>query len=209
MLAQGNLLQDNRQSGKPIEAKVDVNIEGSPYLFSDPSVILVSSGQTPSFVRFENGRYNVLEERLEYETSGRSFYLDPTIFGEFLLIIGKDTLRFKNGFIERAPLSKKAYFQVLFQAAGSSWVKKHIKTLVTSPDATYGSTKLKMIQDEVLYYVISPTGEWEKFKPSKKFFLKRYPRLETQINTLIRENVLDFSRDEDIRFLVQRLEGKS
>ena len=209
ILAQGNFLQDYRQAGKPIEAKQDFEVEGSPYLLANPSLIFVQLRNTTNYLKIDRGFYNVLEERIEYSVDGKQLFMDPLLFEQFLLVVGGDTLTFKNGLTTQSPFSKKSYFQILIRTTSASvWVKKNIKNVVNSPNATYGSTKQKAIQDDFFYYMISPNGELEKFKPSKKFFVKRYPQWEIDIDAFIKEKGINFDVDADLRKIISWLESK-
>lgn len=206
-MAQQVLLQDSRQAGKPMESNMGVEIEGSVFLFEQPSILLVAVKNTTNFLKITNGRFNALLDRFEYEMDGKSLFLDPALYNKVFMIIAGDTLVFKNGLTEKSPYSKKSYFHVLAEGQ-SVWVKKPVKSLVTSPDAAYGSTKQKAVQDEVFFYVVDAQGDLEKFKPSKKYFAKRYPQWEVDINTFIKEKAINFDRDADLRKFIGWIEAK-
>lgn len=207
LMAQQLLLEDSRQAGKPMEANTGLEIKGSVFLNDQPATLLVAIRGTSNFLRITQGRLNVLNDRFEYESDGKKLFLDPNLYERILLLVMTDTLEFRNGLTDASPYSKKSYFQVLVDGK-SRWVKKPVKTLVASPDAAYGSTKQKMVQDDVFYYIISPAGVLEKFKPSKKFFVKRYPQLDVSLEAFIKEKGTNFDRDADLQALIRWIEER-
>lgn len=156
-------LQDPTQYGKTMEANVGLDIQGSPYFrdeFCRALAFVVKEGMSLSLPKV---RYNVLHEQLEFENGGRMMYLDPTIFSQFILLTGKDSIVFRNRIEGIKNVPSTSYVNIVFEGK-NTWIIKPIKTLVNDPEATYGSTKKKLIQDDQSCYLLKPNNEIVSFK---------------------------------------------
>lgn len=164
-------LQDPTQYGKTMEANVGVDIQGSPYYrdeFSRALAFVVKEGQSLSLSKV---RYNVLREQLEFENSGRMMYLDPVIFSQFILLIGSDSVVFRNRIEGIRNIPPTSYVNIVYEGK-NKWLVKPIKNVINDPEATYGSTKKKLIQNDQSFYLIKPTKEVVSFKMNTRSLTK-------------------------------------
>ena len=141
---QQQFLTDPMTIGKPISAGNGIEVEGNPYYNTEWSkgLAFVVKGGVP--ISLAKVKYNVVTEQLEFDNSGKMMFLDPTVFSQFILINGADSLTFRNKIEGIKSISPKAYANVAFEGK-HLWLIKPIKTLINDPEATYGSTKKKWI----------------------------------------------------------------
>lgn len=164
-------LQDPTQYGKTMEANVGMDIQGSPYFqdeFCRALAFVVKEGMSISLSKV---RYNVLREQLEFENGGKMLFLDPTIFSQFILLTGIDSIVFRNRIEGIKNVLPTSYVNIVFEGK-NLWLVKPIKTLVNDPEATYGSTKKKVIQNDQSFYMIKPTKEIVSFKMNSRSLSK-------------------------------------
>jgi hypothetical protein len=164
-------LQDPGQYGKTLEANTGMDIQGNPYYKEGWSKALASVVKGGAYVSLNKARYNVLTEQLEFDNAGKVMFLDPTVFTQFILLTGNDSLVFRNKIEGIKSIPAKAYANVAFESK-NLWLIKPVKTLINDPDATYGSTKKKLIQSDESFFLIKASKEVVTFKMTVKSLSK-------------------------------------
>jgi hypothetical protein len=170
---QPQYLQDAGQYGKTLESNTSVDIQGNPYFFEGWNDGLASLTKGGAQLRISKLRYNVLKERGEFDNNGRIMFLDPEIFSQIILINGADSLVFRNKIDGIKSVSTASYLQIGYEGK-NLWVIKPIKNLVNDPEATYGSTKKKLIQSDESFFVIKSNKEVISFKMSNRSITKSF-----------------------------------
>lgn len=191
-------LSDSRQYGKPLEALGSDEIKGSPYLMADWSVGLALAAQGKAQVKLPKMRYNVLKEQIEFESDNRVLYLDKNLFTKFMIITKGDTMTFKNGIKGVKKINENAYAQVIWEGK-NLWIKKTSKSLINDPEAPYGSTKMKLIQNEENYFLVKPSGESVLIKLTKRAFIKTFESQVPDIAKFLESNSIMFDNDRDLK----------
>jgi hypothetical protein len=164
-------IQDPSQVGKVLEANTGLDISGSPYLIDAWRAGLASLTKDGAQFKFSKMRYNVLKEQVEFENNGKGMFLDPAMFSQFMIIQGSDTLVFRNKIEGIKSITPLAYVQVSYEGK-NRWLIKPIKTLMNDPEATYGSTKKKVIQSDESFYLVKASKEVVPFKMNARAISK-------------------------------------
>ncbi len=165
------LLQDPTQFGKPLQANFGVEVEGNPYLYESWTSGLASMSKDGVRFSFPKMRYNVLSERIEFENSGKVLFLDPALFSRFILIVGSDSLEFRNQNEGISDIPALAYANISFSGK-HQWIVKPTKTLINDPDAPYGSSKKKLIQSDNSFYLVKSKSEILSFRMNARSISK-------------------------------------
>lgn len=164
-------ITDPMAVGKPITANMGVEIQGNPYYKEGWSKGLAYVTRGGTAISLAKVRYNVLSEQLEFDNSGKMMFLDPAIFSQFILINGTDSTVFRNKIEGIKSISSTAYVNVVYEGK-HRWVIKPLKTLINDPDATYGTTKQKLIQSDESFFLLKADKEVVAFKMSTRSISK-------------------------------------
>jgi hypothetical protein len=164
-------LQDPSQVGKVLQANTGMGIQGNPYFIEGWSKGLAYVTKGGAAISLAKVRYNVLSEQLEFDNSGKMMFLDPSIFSQFILINGSDSTVFRNKIEGIKSIPPTAYAHIVFEGK-HQWIIKPFKTLINDPEATYGTTKQKLIQSDESFFVIKSDKEIISFKMSTRSISK-------------------------------------
>lgn len=168
---QQQFLQDPTQYGKALEGNTGVEVQGNPYFLEGWHVGLASLSKEGVQFKLNKMRYNVLREQVEFDNAGKILFLDPVMFSQFVLIKESDSLIFRNKFEGIKNVDAKAYAQIMVEGK-HTWILKPVKSLTNDPEATYGTTKKKVIQSDENFYVIKSNKEVVAFKMSTRSVTK-------------------------------------
>nr|MCU0367467.1 hypothetical protein [Cyclobacteriaceae bacterium] len=198
---------DPMNVGKPISASTGIEVEGNPYYkqeWSKGLAYVVKEGVAISLAKV---KYNVLSEQLEFENSGKMMFLDNTIFSQFILINGSDSLLFRNKIEGIKSIPSTSYVNVAYEG-NNLWIIKPIKTLINDPDATYGSTKKKLIQSDEAFFVIKSNKEVVSFKMTYRSITKSLGIDSKQFSDFLASSGYSLEQPAYYKYIFAWLDGK-
>jgi hypothetical protein len=204
---QQQFLTDPMNVGKPISAGMGIEIEGNPYYKQDWSkglAFVVKEGVAISLAKV---KYNVLTEQLEFENSGKMMFLDNAIFSQFMLINGPDSILFRNKIEGIKSIPATSYVNVAFEGK-NLWIIKPIKTLINDPDATYGSTKKKLIQSDEAFFLIKANKEVVSFKMTYRSITKSMGIDSKQFSDFLGSSGYSLEQPAYYKYIFAWLDGK-
>jgi len=204
---QQQFLTDPMNVGKPISASTGIEVEGNPYYkqeWSKGLAYVVKEGVAISLAKV---KYNVLSEQLEFENSGKMMFLDNAIFSQFILINGSDSLLFRNKIEGIKSIPSTSYVNVAYEG-NNLWIIKPIKTLINDPDATYGSTKKKLIQSDEAFFVIKSNKEVVSFKMTYRSITKSLGIDSKQFSDFLASSGYSLEQPAYYKYIFAWLDGK-
>ncbi|GHM99340.1 hypothetical protein WSM22_08300 [Cytophagales bacterium WSM2-2] len=200
--------QGQGQLGKPRDLSATSSIDPNSFLFEGWLEGIVFQEGNAKAYKMSKMRYNVLEEKFEYEEKGMVFYLEPKIFSRLMLLKGRDSLRFQNKIGDGTNgLSPLAYYQVVFKGA-NTWLRKDKKSLVNDPGSAYGTSKNKVIQDDHSFHLLTSNNQSVAIKLSKKFFVKQLGIQSDELQNHLDSKALSFDKESDLKLIFQWLDSR-
>jgi len=148
-LGQGQVLMKD-QMGRPIQSPKYV-LDGNPFLKNEWSSVFIYSKGSKKGIQLAKANFNVLENRVEFDSNGKILFVDPILFDAFDLQSSNDTIKFQKGLVGSG-LDPKKFYNILHEGKGV-WIKQYNKDIIDNASSTYGSQARKVIQDDVKYYL--------------------------------------------------------
>lgn len=188
------------QIGRPIQASKST-VDGYPYLFDDwkDAIVSLKSGKK---IRVPKMNLNGLYNRLEYETSGRVFFIDSELFDRVLVLSQKDSIKFEKGFSQNG-LNHNKFYEIIFNGE-LLWLKHHSKNIVNDQGASYASEARKIIKDEINFYVVIDNEAFPL--KTNRAYLKRIFGKYKSLSKLIDDFSLDLKDDKSILNFIKEVE---
>lgn len=198
--AQLGNISDIGLAGKPLMIDADPRFAGSPYLEAKWNTGTVRLNNTSVFENVQL-RYNVLEDVPEFTKDEKAYALDPLKVREFTYVSynteGSKSYIFRNGFTDIPGFGAKNYFEVLYDGE-ILLLKKFSKQIINDPNATYGSTANKVIQDKQDLFFRIDDRNAGNLKTNKKFVLSLFPGKEKAIEDYVKVNKLTYKFENDL-----------
>lgn len=185
--------------GSIIKGKAYGNIVGSPYLVSDwtKGAIKTNSGKILREILL---KYDIAGEKLLFQTSnGDSMYFaEPVIEFEIMPTGSSVPLKFTNGGPAGSEIQNKGFLQNI-SLGKINLYKKYNMSIIESKG--YGSQSGDKSFNPSATYYLSKDGKLSKISPSKKSVLVLFPNKEKEISEYLKNNLINFKNDEDLRKL--------
>lgn len=193
--AQGMFMQD--VSGRPILSTTYENVSGSPYLSPNWVMGKVVLSNTKVYNNI-NLKYDEIKDEVIFQgKDGNPMVVDNVT--EFKLGPHDgvtDSTTFRNGFPVYKANKATSFYEVLVDG-NTKLLKKTIKIINSSRE--YNSATVdKNIVESVVYYLVNKKGEINLISKDKKAFLKVLSDKETELNSFISENKLNFKTEGDM-----------
>lgn len=198
--AQNAFLQD--LSGRPIFENSETDVEGSPYLRKEWSAGVVTAKSNRKSYEIAKLRYDAYKDELEYDQAGHLFRLGAAEIVEFST--GDGT--FRSGFPAINDLTKKNFYQVLYDG-GNVKLLKRIYVIIQTEKPYNSATTTKRFLQETTLYLLKNNVEMVKLKKDKKSLLEALTNKQSELEAFIKDQKLKFSKDEDVIRILAKYEG--
>lgn len=186
-------------TGQPImmQKKYD-GVEGSPYFTPDWRTGVVLYDQK----RMENAqmKYDAFLDQVEIIYNNAPFLPDKKLVQGFEFAQVESGVlvnyQFKKGF-EGDGINKENYLSLIYEGSNLVLAERIKMDQIAVTPATYGEKEYKEFT-LAKNYILIKQGKAQRFKPSKKSFIKEFPSIEPKLKNYFNENNVDFNDYGDL-----------
>lgn len=188
------LLKDHM--GRPYQDKQYVDVQGSPFLYSDwqQGAVTLKSGVSYEVPKL---KYDQVKDELLFLSDGGNEHTFADPVAEFVL----NKRVFRNGYLAADGTSPATYYEVLVDGP-AQLLKRTSKNVYE--EATYSSaTKVKSIMsNEAFYLSANASSAPVKLRKDKKAIVNALSDKKTELEKYIKDERLDLKQEADMAKLV-------